>query len=85
VLCVRPDADPGPVLGDLLRQVWSTATALGLSRVAVGVNSRHQKALRLLTENGFRVVRAGIRMVHLPVADEIFRPTDAVEMSRWAG
>lgn len=84
-LCVRPEADAGPVVEDLLRQVWATSTALGLSRVAVGLNSRYQKAIRLLMEHGFRILRAGIRMVHLPVADEIFKPTDAVEMSRWAG
>jgi ribosomal protein S18 acetylase RimI-like enzyme len=84
-LCIRPEADPGAVLGDLLRQTWATATALGLSKAVVGLNARHQKALGLLRENGFNIVRAGIRMVRLPVADGIFEPTDTVEMSRWAG
>lgn len=84
-LCVRPDVDPVPVLSDLLRQIWASATALGLSKVVVGVNARYQRALSLLGESGFHIVRAGLRMVHMPVADAIFEPTDDIEMSRWAG
>jgi ribosomal protein S18 acetylase RimI-like enzyme len=84
-LGIRPEADPGTVLLDLLRQVWAAATALGLSRAAVGLNARHQSGLALLKENGFRVVRAGIRMVRLPVGGEMFSPTESIELSRWAG
>jgi hypothetical protein len=84
-LGIRPEADPGTVLTDLLRQTWAAATALGLSRAAVGLNSRHQSGLALLKENGFRVVRAGIRMVRLPAGGEMFTPTESIELSRWAG
>ncbi len=84
-LCIRPEADQGAVLRDLLGQIWATATALGLSKAAVGLNARYHRALGLMREAGFGIVRAGIRMVHLPVSGEIFKPTDMVEMSRWAG
>jgi ribosomal protein S18 acetylase RimI-like enzyme len=84
-LGLRPGVDAGPVLDDLLRQIWTAATALGLSRAAVGLNGRHQGALSLLKENGFRVVRAGIRMVRLPAGGDVFTPADTVELSRWAG
>ena len=84
-LGIRPDADSGAVLSDLLRRTWAAATALGLSKAVVGLNARYRNALGLLRENGFRVVRAGIRMVRLPVGDEMFTPTDTIELSRWAG
>jgi ribosomal protein S18 acetylase RimI-like enzyme len=84
-LGIRPDADQPAVLADLVRQLWATAGSLGLSRAAAGLNGRNQRALELLKSQGFRVVKAGIRMVRLPVAEEYFRPVDAVELCRWAG
>jgi ribosomal protein S18 acetylase RimI-like enzyme len=84
-LGIRPGADAHAVLADLIRQIWATAGSLGLSRAAAGLNARNQSALELLKAHGFRVVKAGIRMVKLPVSEEFFRPTDAVELARWAG
>jgi hypothetical protein len=84
-LGIRPGAVPADVFEDLLRQIWATATSKGLSRLAVGVNARHQDALCLLLDNGFRAVKSALRMVHSPAPDEVFRPTDMIDMSRWAG
>lgn len=84
-LSIRPGADRGAVLDDLLRQVWASCVALGLSRVAAGLSGRYQGALALLIERGFRVMRTGIRMVRLPVSDEVFQPSEVLHMSRWAG
>ena len=84
-LGIRPGAVPEDVFDDLLRQIWATATSKGLSRLAVGVNARHQHALGLLLANGFRAVRSALRMVHTPAPDDVFRPSDVIDMSRWAG
>jgi len=84
-LGIRPEADTEKVLADLVRQVWATAGSLGLSRAAAGLNARNQGALELLKSHGFRVARAGIRMVRLPAPEELFKPTGALELSRWAG
>ena len=84
-LAVRPGADGPSVLDDLLRQVWASCVSLGLARVAAGLSGRYQSALPLFLERGFRVMRAGIRMVRLPVAEEVFRASDAIHLSRWAG
>mgnify|MGYP001088903061 CR=1 FL=1 len=84
-LGIRPGIDPEPMLRSLLRQVWSTATTLGMSRVAAGVNARNHLAARLLIESGFRIVRSAVRMVMLPAVGGIFTPTEDVEASRWAG
>jgi hypothetical protein len=82
---VRPGADGPAVLDDLLRQVWASCVSLGLARVAAGLSGRYQSALLLLLERGFRVMRAGIRMVRLPVSEEVFSASDAIHLSRWAG
>ena len=84
-LAVRPGADGPAVLDDLLRQVWASCVALGLARVAAGLSGRYQSALPLLLARGFRVMRAGIRMVRIPVAEEVFQTSDAIHLSRWAG
>jgi ribosomal protein S18 acetylase RimI-like enzyme len=84
-LAVRPGADGAAVLDDLLRQVWASCVALGLSRVAAGLSGRYQSALPLLIERRFRVMRAAIRMVRLPVAEELFEPSGEMHLSRWAG
>ncbi len=84
-LAVRPGADGPAVLDDLLRQVWASCVSLGLARVAAGLSGRYQSALLLLLERGFRVMRAGIRMVRLPVSEEVFSASDAIHLSRWAG
>ena len=82
---VRPGADQPAVLADLVRQIWAVAGSLGLSRAAAGLNARSQGTLELLKGHGFRVVKAGVRMVKLPVPGELFEPTDALELCRWAG
>ena len=84
-LAVRPGADGPAVLDDLLRQVWASCVSLGLARVAAGLSGRYQSALLLLLERGFRVMRAGIRMVRLPVSEGVFSASDAIHLSRWAG
>ncbi len=84
-LAVRPGADGPSVLDDLLRQVWASCVSLGLARVAAGLSGRYQSALPLLLARGFRVMRAGIRMVRVPVAEEVFQTSDAIHLSRWAG
>jgi len=84
-LAVRPGADAAFVLDDLLQQVWATCVSLGMARVAAGLSGRYQSALPLFLERGFRVMRAGIRMVRMPVAEEVFRMSDAIHLSRWAG
>lgn len=84
-LAVRPGADGPAVLDDLLRQIWASCVSLGLARVAAGLSGRYQSALPLFLERGFRVMRAGIRMVRLPVSDEVFQASDAIHLSRWAG
>lgn len=84
-LGIRPGASSRDVLGNLVRQVWATATSLGLSRATAGVSTRHQTTPGLLFDNGFRAVRATARMVLLPAIDDIFRPVDTVDISRWAG
>jgi hypothetical protein len=73
------------VLDSLLRQVWTYSTALGMSRVAIGINGRHQVALAMMIDDGFRVARAAVRMVRTPAPPEVFAPTDALDASRWAG
>jgi ribosomal protein S18 acetylase RimI-like enzyme len=82
---IRPGSDTEHVLADLIRQLWATAGSLGLSRAAAGLSGRNQGALELLRTHGFRVAKSGIRMLRLPVAEELFRPTEAVELARWAG
>ncbi len=84
-LAVRPGADGPAVLDDLVRQVWASCVSLGLARVAAGLSGRYQSALLPLLERGFRVMRAGIRMVRLPVSEEVFSASDAIHLSRWAG
>ena len=84
-LAVRPGADGPVVLDDLLRQVWASCVSLGMARVAAGLSGRYQSTLPLFLERGFRVMRAGIRMVRLSVSDVIFERSDAIHLSRWAG
>ena len=84
-LAVRPGANGPMVLDDLLRQVWASCVSLGMARVAAGLSGRYQSTLPLFLERGFRVMRAGIRMVRLPVSDVIFERSDAIHLSRWAG
>jgi ribosomal protein S18 acetylase RimI-like enzyme len=84
-LGVRPGAVSEAVLESLLRQIWSTATTLGMSRVAAGVNGRNHLAAGMLIDAGFRIIRSAIRMVMLPTAGEILTLTDDIEASRWAG
>jgi ribosomal protein S18 acetylase RimI-like enzyme len=84
-LGVRPGASAEDALDSLLRQVWAHATSVGLSRVAAGVNGRHHRAISMLADAGFRIVRAAVRMVKTPAGQEPFSLTDAIEASRWAG
>jgi ribosomal protein S18 acetylase RimI-like enzyme len=84
-LAIRPGADTPAVLDDLMRQVWASCASLGLARVAAGLSGRYADALPLLLDRGFRVMRAGIRMVRVPVSDDVFARSDAVHLSRWAG
>lgn len=84
-LCIRPGVSAGEVLLDLLRQIWATATPLGFSRLIVGVNSRHQSAVAALSDNGFRAMRAAMRMALSSGPPDVFVLTDAFEVSRWAG
>jgi ribosomal protein S18 acetylase RimI-like enzyme len=83
-LAVRPGSSDA-ALDALIRQVWTYATSLGLSRVAAGLNGRYHRGLALMIESGFRVVRSAVRMVRSPVPQAVFERSDGVEASRWAG
>lgn len=85
ILAVRPGADAEDVMRTLLRQVWTTATMLGLSRVVTGLSTRYAEAVDMLMRNGFSVVRALIRMVDRHSRREILERSPAVNLSRWAG
>jgi ribosomal protein S18 acetylase RimI-like enzyme len=84
-MCIRPGAPEREVLLDLLRQIWTIATPLGLSRLIAGVNTRHLAAVSALYDAGFRPMRAAIRMALSSGPQDVFHPTDAFEVSRWAG
>lgn len=85
ILAVRPGANAERVLRDLLRQAWTAATMLGLGRLVTGVSSRYPDAIDLMLRNGFRAVRAAVRMIHRSSSPEIFTESSAVNVSRWAG
>jgi ribosomal protein S18 acetylase RimI-like enzyme len=85
ILAVRPGADQERVLTDLLRQLWVAATMQGFSKLATGLSGRYQRAFDLLLGNGFRAIRAAVRMVDRTAPVEIFAPSGEIEVSRWAG
>lgn len=85
VLAVRAATHDDGVLLSLLGGVWKVATRQGFSKVVTGLSARHPRALRLLLRNGFRCVRAAIRMVEGSAPPEALRPDDHVHLSRWAG
>lgn len=85
VLGLSPDADPERALRGLLRQMLSRAASLGITRVVTGLSARYPGALELLVANGFKSIRAAIRMVDRASSPEIFERSPAVNLSRWAG
>jgi ribosomal protein S18 acetylase RimI-like enzyme len=85
ILAIHPDADSGAVLLNLLRQIWSRCTSIGLTRLVTGLSGRYQSALELLMRNGFRGVRAAVRMVDRSSASEVFELSTGVNLARWAG
>ncbi len=85
VMALRPGADQERVLRSLLRQMLGRAASVGLTRVVTGLSARYPDALDLLIHSGFRSLRAAIRMVDRESPPEIFRTSQAVNLSRWAG
>ncbi len=85
VLAVRPGADEGDALDDLLRQIWVRATRVGFSTVYTGVNGQHYDALRALLSRGFRAKRAAIRMIDKGAPAPAFLPQSVIHCARWAG
>jgi ribosomal protein S18 acetylase RimI-like enzyme len=85
VLGVRDGAHDESVLLRLLGGVWRVATRQGFSKVVTGLSARHTRALRLLAGNGFRCVRAAVRMVEAGAPQEALAHDGLVHLSRWAG
>ncbi len=85
ILAIHPDADSEAVLLDLLRQIWSRCTSIGLARLVTGLSGRYQPALELLMRNGFMGVRVAVRMVDRSSAPEAFELSAGVNLARWAG
>lgn len=85
VLAVRPGADSWTVVRRLLRQMLGTAVGSGITRVVTGVSARYPSALEMLLANGFRAMRAAIRMVDAGSPSVIHEISDSVDLSRWAG
>lgn len=85
ILAVRRGADDESVLLRLLGGVWRTATRQGFSKVVTGLSARHPRALRLLMGNGFRCVRAALRMVEGNAPAAALAQDGLVHASRWAG
>ena len=85
ILCVHPDADAEAVLLNLLQQIWCRCTSTGLTLLVTGIGGRYQSALELLMQNGFKGVRAAIRMVDRSSAPEAFELSAGMNLSRWAG
>jgi len=85
ILAVRPGRGSESVVLDLLKQVWTLATARGFTKLMTGLSARYQGALGLLFQSGFRGVRAAIRMVRRSTLRELFEPSGHVNVSRWAG
>ena len=85
ILAVRDGAHDEGVLLRLLGGVWRLATRQGFSKVVTGLSARHPRALRLLLGNGFRCVRAAIRMVEGSASPDALRQDNLVHISRWAG
>lgn len=85
ILAIHPEADAERVLTDLLRQIWARVATRGFARLITGVSGRYGRAVGILMGNGFRAVRAAIRMAHESSVSELFMPSDGVTLSRWAG
>jgi ribosomal protein S18 acetylase RimI-like enzyme len=85
ILGVRDGAHDEGVLLRLLGGVWRVATRQGFSKVVTGLSARHTRALRLLLGNGFRGVRAAIRMVEGSAPPGALAHDGLVHLSRWAG
>jgi ribosomal protein S18 acetylase RimI-like enzyme len=85
ILGVRDGAHDEGVLLRLLGGVWRVATRQGFSKIATGLSARHSRALRLLLGNGFRSLRAAVRMVEGGAPPSALREDGLVHLSRWAG
>jgi ribosomal protein S18 acetylase RimI-like enzyme len=85
ILGVRRVAHDEDVLLRLLGGVWRVATRQGFSKVVTGLSARHPRALRLLLGNGFRCVRAAIRMVEGSAPPGALQADEHVHLARWAG
>ncbi len=85
VLAVRPGANAWAVVRRLLQQMLGVAVGSGITRVVTGVSARYPSAVELLFANGFRGLRAAIRMVDGRSPAAVFATSDAVDLSRWAG
>lgn len=85
ILAVRPGVDQQKVLLDLLRQIWTSSTQSGLTRMVGGIGGRRVAALDLLLANGFRCVRTAVRMIDRDSLPSVFERAAGVDLSRWAG
>jgi len=84
-LAVRSGPGDEEILEDLLRGIWVVGKRRGFTRVVGGVQGRYARAVDLLFERGFRGVRTAVTMAAEDSLPEVFEPSDAINLGRWAG